>query len=312
MKILRYNQAWACRWNELVAKSSNGTFLHNRSYMDYHSDRFADFSLLALDDKERLVAVLPANAVGDKIYSHQGLTYGGWVVDPRHVDANVMLEIWQVSVAFLKENGFAGLIYKAIPSIYHRYPAEDDTYAIFRVGGELSSVLISSSVDLSCPLSFNSNATRGMKNARSLGVVLRDDVELEEYWGVLSDLLREKYGVEPVHSLEEMKLLQSRFPENMRLHCAYHEGEIVAGTLVYLCGQVAHAQYIAASARGKELKALPLLFDHVMMLYRERCRYFDFGTSNEQGGAYLNAGLLRQKAGMGARGIAHPTYAIPL
>ena len=31
-------------WNELVAQSRNGTFLFDRRYMDYHSDRFADHS----------------------------------------------------------------------------------------------------------------------------------------------------------------------------------------------------------------------------------------------------------------------------
>ena len=44
--------------------------------MDYHKDRFEDYSLMVFKD-EKLVAVLPANRVEDKLFSHQGLTYGG-------------------------------------------------------------------------------------------------------------------------------------------------------------------------------------------------------------------------------------------
>ena len=31
-------------------------------------------------DGEKLISVLPANKVGDMIYSHQGLTYGGLLI----------------------------------------------------------------------------------------------------------------------------------------------------------------------------------------------------------------------------------------
>ena len=66
-------------WNELVAQSRNGTFLFDRRYMDYHSDRFADHSLL-FSERGKTVALLPANRCGDTLHSHQGLTYGGLVM----------------------------------------------------------------------------------------------------------------------------------------------------------------------------------------------------------------------------------------
>ena len=60
--IRRYSPADAPQWNELVAGSRNGLILHLRGYMDYHSDRFADHSLMAYAGN-RLIAVLPANEV---------------------------------------------------------------------------------------------------------------------------------------------------------------------------------------------------------------------------------------------------------
>ena len=48
--------------------------------MDYHSDRFRDYSLMVYKN-EKIITLLPANRVGDTLYSHQGLTYGGLIYD---------------------------------------------------------------------------------------------------------------------------------------------------------------------------------------------------------------------------------------
>ena len=70
-------------WNDFVANAKNATFLFHRDFMEYHSDRFQDFSLLVLDEKENIKAILPANISANKVYSHQGLTYGGIVIDSK-------------------------------------------------------------------------------------------------------------------------------------------------------------------------------------------------------------------------------------
>ena len=64
-------------WNEFVANAKNATFLFHRDFMEYHQDRFEDYSLLVFDDNQQIIAVLPANKVGEALFSHQGLTYGG-------------------------------------------------------------------------------------------------------------------------------------------------------------------------------------------------------------------------------------------
>ena len=44
--IVRYTADKEAEWNAFVAQSKNGTFLFDRGYMDYHSDRFTDHSLM--------------------------------------------------------------------------------------------------------------------------------------------------------------------------------------------------------------------------------------------------------------------------
>ena len=75
IEIHRYTAAYHRDWNDFVSESSNGTFLFLREYMEYHADRFTDYSLLVYDGN-KLLALLPANRSGDVLYSHAGLTYG--------------------------------------------------------------------------------------------------------------------------------------------------------------------------------------------------------------------------------------------
>ena len=309
MKIIRYTSEEKSRWDSFVMASKNATFLHCRDYMDYHSDRFDDFSLMCVDESNNIVALLPANRVDDVVYSHQGLTYGGWITTIKSVNATTMLEIWQKMNEFLALEGVKKMIYKSVPHIYHRYPAEEDIYAIFRNKGAIYSTQISTTLPLDeSRLRFNENARRAIKHAMANNVKIEQSQEFGPYWLILSQMLSEQHNTTPVHSLEEIELLHSRFPENIKLYVARQDGEAVAGVVMFYTHTVAHAQYIAASPRGKELKVLPLLFDYIISNECGDCRWFDFGTSNEGGGLYLNEGLITQKSGMGGRGIAYNIF----
>ena len=88
--IRRYTPADKRIWDLYVAKSKNATFLFRRDYMDYHSDRFADYSLLFFKGS-RLYALLPANIEGDTLFSHHGLTYGGLIMDKEVCTADVLV-----------------------------------------------------------------------------------------------------------------------------------------------------------------------------------------------------------------------------
>jgi hypothetical protein len=312
--VKQYDPSLKAQWDETVAASRNGTFLHCRDYMDYHSDRFADFSLVAMRESGKLIAVMPACREDGTLYSHRGLTYGGWLMPLRHFDIGTMLEVWNLSLEFMRREGISRIIYKPVPHIYHRYPAEEDLYMVFRAGGKLVESNISAAIDLDEPLPFDRGNKSNVSTARRNGVEVGESDDWENYWHVLDSLIMEKYGHHAVHSLDEIKLLHSRFPHNIKLFTATAAGELLAGVVMYYCGrEVAHSQYIASTARGRQLKALPLLFDFLIKdAAHAGFRYFDFGISTEQGGHYLNEGLVSQKCRMGGRGIVYNTYEIKL
>ena len=128
-EIVRYTADRAEAWNAFVAESKNGTFLFDRGYMDYHADRFSDYSLMFYVG-DRLLAVLPAHAVGDTLCSHRGLTYGGLLMSVRLTIAETMTLFRELN-DMLRTSGFRHVSYKAIPWIYHRLSAEEDLYALY-------------------------------------------------------------------------------------------------------------------------------------------------------------------------------------
>ncbi len=309
VKISVYSPAQHSEWNHFVYGAKNSTFMHLREYMDYHSSRFTDNSLIAYQNN-KIIGVLPANRIGDTLYSHQGLSYAGWLVQTKHFDVTNMLRIWDAMAEFLPTVGIKRLVYKPSPHIYHSYPAEEDLYAIFRHNGVITSTTISTVIPIAEAIRFNENSRRAVRLAQKEGIVITETTDFAPYWDVLTELLNERYGVNPVHTLSEINLLHSLFPINIRLFTANLGDEVLGGTLIYHTGLVAHAQYIAASQKGKSMKVLPIIFDHLINSEFSQTRYFDFGTSNEQGGRVLNEGLVMQKTGMGGRGIVYNTYTI--
>lgn len=128
--IKQFNSEVTTEWNNYVSRAKNSSFLFYREYMDYHSDRFEDYSLMFYIEN-KLYAILPANRVNNELHSHQGLTYGGLIVD-EHVTVARTLTLFEELNEFLKSQGFTKVIYKPIPYIYNKVPAEEDIYAIFK------------------------------------------------------------------------------------------------------------------------------------------------------------------------------------
>lgn len=307
MEIRRYRREDKELWNFFVSKARNATFLFDRNYMDYHADRFDDNSFMFYH-KGKLKAVLPANVAGDTLYSHQGLTYGGLLLDKKATVEDV-LECFDSLNSWLRENGISKVVYKALPWIYQQYPSEEDLYALtWKCKAQLISRDISSSIVIDNKLKFAESRKSGIRKALSLNIEVGESNDVDGFWHVLEDNLGNRYNAKPVHTANEMKLLMSRFPNNIKLYVAKMNGEIVGGTLIYVTPQVVHTQYISASVEGKTHGALDLLFDYIINKVYANCPYFDFGKSTEQGGAYLNEPLIFQKEGFGGRGVCYDWY----
>lgn len=313
IEIAPYSADDAQRWDDFCAIAVNGSFLHTRRFLNYHGDRFKDLSLLILDDGKLvgLLAAAQSPAEPAQVVSHPGITYGGIVHCGKLVGMK-MLDALMAVRAWYREKSYTSLLYKALPHIYARAPAQDDLYALFRLGATRVRCDLSCAMDLSARLERSQRRKRSFKKAISV-VSVSDDLHLlEQLWPVLEENLSRKHDARPVHSLAELRMLRDLFPRHVALSCALINDQVEAGVVFFNSPNVWHAQYIAASAIAYEMAALDVVFESAMTrAAQEGVRYFDFGTSNEDAGRVLNDGLYRFKSEFGAAGVAHEFYQLP-
>jgi len=308
--VSRYEPSQEQEWNAFVDQSKNGTFLFKRAYMDYHAHRIQDHSLIARRG-DSIIALLPANIVEETLLSHGGLTYGGFVTSNR-MSTLAMLNVFRSVTTTLLDLGVTRLVYKTVPKIYHRMPADEDLYALFRHGARLYRRDVLSVTAASGARQIQARRRRGIKTARQAGIDITEARDPSDFWPVLEARLRTAYGVEPTHSLEEFTQLMKLFPQNIRLFQGHLDNEVVGGLVVYDSLMVTHVQYGAACAKGMEFGVLDLLYSYLIEEIFSDRPYFDFGISTEAEGQKLNIGLIEFKEGFGARAVAHDFYELEL
>lgn len=310
--IRRYQSTDKSLWDAFLTNAKNATFLFHRDFMEYHSDRFEDFSMIAEIDG-KLLALFPANRLGDTLFSHQGLTYGGFVLSDKckAVDTE---ELVQVLLNFARKNLFKKTVIKLIPSFYNRLSTNDLDYFILQNGGILSRRDMNLAIDMEHEFTISKSKLKHFRRISASGLNYVEEFDFSVFWTkVLIPRLHEKYQTKPVHSLEEIHYLASKFPTNIKQFSVYDGSEIVAGITVFESDKVVKSQYGATTQKGEQLRALDFLFICLIQKYKNEGKlFFDMGIVNENEGKCYNAGLLNQKEELGCSVYNHDFYTIEL
>ena len=308
-QVIKYKPDCYEEWNHFIEDAKNATFLFHRDFMEYHAERFEDFSLMVYK-KDRLLALLPANKLGNDIYSHQGLTYGGLVLY-EFIKFEVVADIFLEILKYLKANKLQNLVLKQIPSIYLGCFTDEIDYLLFILKAELIKKDTLSVIALNNKLKISSNRLEGYKRGVKHDLVVKEEDNFELFWNdILIKNLKHKHNAKPVHSLKEIILLKKYFPKNIRQFNVYKKDTIVAGTTIFESKYVAHSQYISADSNKNELGSLDFLHHHLITDVFKSKRYFDFGISNENNGINVNKGLQFWKEGFGARTVTQDFYKV--
>jgi hypothetical protein len=302
-------------WDTVVERSWNASFLHTRRFLSYHRDRFHDVSLSIEDERGRVVGVLPAALDPEderRVVSHPGITYGA-VVHGGALRGPRMLRALEAIVSTYRSLGHETLCYKAVPTIYHRVPAEDDLFALSSLGARTARSDLASVIDIQHRPPLGAGRRWHLGKAKESGITLASGSEyLPEFWQVVEHNLCTRHGARPTHTLEEISELQQLFPDRIECLVGQLDGEIVGGTVLFRLGHVVHTQYIASYPRGRAHSVLDLVLEEAITAAQTGgCRYFSFGTSMEREGS-LNEGLHRFKSEFGAGGAVHQIFELSL
>lgn len=298
-------------WDSFCSQSPLATFLHTRKYISYHGTRFIDQSLVISADN-KLIALFPAAidpSDSSVIVSHPGITYGG-LLHTGKLRGDLMLEVLKLIVALYKNESFSSLIYKAVPAFYHHPVIQDDIYALHQLNATRFRCDLTSIIDLSHRLTVSKLRKRALSKAKASHQQILQSFDLiDDVWLLLAENLREKHNQTPVHTLEQIKELHSRFPGN--IFCVYSKihDSVVAAVILFKTSTVLHAQYICSNQLGRETSSLDLIFARCFELCSELdLNFFNFGVSTESYGAVLNGNLYRFKNQFGAGSSVHEFY----
>ena len=309
MKIKRYTVDNQKEWDDFIKKSENGTFLHLRDYMDYHQDRFQDYSLMIYDD-EKPVALFPAHKNNRQIFSHNGLTYGDFIF-PKNFRTEYKLQVINESFKYLKNNWVDKVHIKTVPEIFKQYPNQINTYLYEIIGGKIEKILPFFVLDNQ---SFHPNSDRkkNIKKAQKLDFTVQQNPELiDEFWKIVDENLQTKYQSRPVHSLDEIKLLMKRFPNEIELITAIKDNKIISGALCFKINHTFHFQYIH-SVNDKELRGgVDSLVFRIIRYYLEKYQFISLGSAEKSNGL-LNKNLTYWKESFGAYAVNQYFYTFDL
>lgn len=311
MRVEIYTPSYRTKWDLFVNNAKNTTFLFKRDFIEYHKDRFKEFSLLLLDETDKILSILPGNLTPDNILiSHQGLTYGG-LITPQAFKLHNYIQSFYLILEFIHKKGIQTLRLKCFPQFFNVSPTDEIEYILFLLKATLFRRDVAFVIDQFNRIPYSGNIRREGNKAEKSGAYIKEDDDFDIFWEeILTPNLMSRFGVQPVHSLSEIKYLKSQFPTNIKQYNVYNNNEVVAGTTMFLTDLVAHCQYISASDTGRKNGSLNFLFKQLIDQTLSNHRHFDFGIVNEDNGTTLNSGMLFWKESFGGRSHKHDFYDI--
>ena len=296
-------------WNSFVEVAKNATFLFHRDYMEYHSDRFDDYSLLIFEN-DKLVSILPANRVGTTLFSHQGLTYGGLVITKK-CKLIEFITIFSEVLKFLNSNAILNFNLKLLPRFYCDIFSDELEYCLHVLDAKLTQRNANSVIDLKRTFFISKSRKENIRRGLNNNLKIKEELNFDLFWNaILEPNLKNKHNSKPVHSAKEMQLLQQNFPDNIKHFNVYDKEKIVAGTTIFIAGKVIHPQYVSGNKDKNSLGSLDYLYHYLITDKYKNYDFFDFANSNEPSEKRLNKGLLFWKESFGAKTVVQNFYEV--
>ena len=317
IKITPYQIDYFNLWNDFLAKAKNANFLFHRNFMEYHSDRFQDNSLLIFKNK-KLIALLPANRSKNTVYSHQGLTYGGLILEKK-IRSSEVFQIFKNLLVYFKQQGIKQLFYKQSPDYQSISSCQAIEIALFSIKASLQSCEICSVIELQ--KDFKILQKTRIKSTFDPNLIIKKEEDFYLFWELLNQHLTNKYKLSAVHSAKEIQNLAQKFKKNIELYTVWRGDKLLGGTVLFVNHYtgVVHMQYAANNTEGRKYGIHDLLFPFLIQKYQEgktsfgqKFYYFSFGISDIRETKSINKGLVNWKEKFGARTFAHRSFKIEI
>nr|MBX2843939.1 hypothetical protein [Flammeovirgaceae bacterium] len=290
-----------------IQNSQVPSLLFFRDFMEYHSNRFQDFSLMIFED-ESLFGVLPANIHENTLYSHQGLTYGGLVFNKK-MNLEKAMACFHSLFDYLNQQKIDQLIYKTCPDFAKPEQISFEDFPFQKVHAQLINQEISFAINLNEPIQIQQRRKRAINKASKLNLEIKKDENWKGFWENLENNLNSKFQAQPTHSLQEILYLKEQFPNHIHLFTCNQNTELLSGMVIFSNSNFIHAQYISSSEKGRAIGAVDFLMNHLLN-YFSNFNYFSLGVCTNKENNTINKGLMKWKEGFDAKPFTQNTYSI--
>ena len=308
-----YTPADEAEWDRFVMKESgNGTFFQTRNFLNYHPvGRFEDASLMVYNEHGGLGAVVPAALRMDgetRVFrSHPGSTFGGPVLRSTYNSAAKAIGILQAIEKYIAAR-YDAADFRPTPELFNAVENVALQYAFTYLGytqqTELSTwVPTFGQTPETLLASFRQNKKQDVKKALRQSLTFRAlqrRGELDAFHKLLCQNLQ-KFGVEPVHTADELwEFKNNRLTNIVGFYGAFEVEKLVAGGMTFYFAQanVLHTQYLAADLSIRSYSPAAYLYYQMLCLAAAmNCVALSWGISTEEHGKVLNFGLVESKEG---------------
>ena len=277
--------------------------------MEYHSDKFHDHSII-LYFKEKPAVIFPAHQYQNSIYSHNGLSFGGFLSNNNHGTEN-LFRFFRSILHYYSKESFTTLYYKKTPLIYQQHLAQSDEFFLFQANAKLENRETNLVIPLRSENKLQDRKKRAIQKSTSYGISVTESDNWDTFWEMLTENLQDRHKTRPVHTISEILKLKKQFTENIRLFMSQKNEKALAGTVLFIHPNVVHSQYIASTEMGRETGAVDFLFKNLIEKFNDY-NWFSLGVSSLRLGGKVNKGLTEWKEGFGAQPFSHDNYLIDL
>lgn len=305
----------------IMNRNTNGEFINSLNYLSYHGERFMEDSVVVRDRGSHVVkgVCLAAVSADDSsvVISHPGTTFAGPVYNLRDSYQTISQTV-KMMLSYYEER-YREIYIHTTPNFYSKQEIGLLDYLLLRNGYRygmtaLSNMIRIENIESEEQLLGIYEAKRRNQVRKTLKsnefVFKKVDRIAPDIWKRMNDNLYDRHSVHSTHTYEEIDSLQRKMPEFI-IPCEVRHisGEYAAFGLVYKFKNVFHTQYLDMNYKyAAECPNIFLIHHLLLEACRERFPVFNFGTTTERAGEYLNEGLWAFKSGYGGGSIILPAY----
>ncbi|MBC8214705.1 MAG: GNAT family N-acetyltransferase [Candidatus Marinimicrobia bacterium] len=302
-------------WDLFVNQSNNGTLFHLRDFLNYHIGReFIDHSLI-FEKNGTIIAVFSASEIFQNnrkiLYSHPGASFGGFVINK--ISYQIADEIIKLTTEYCKQNNFDEMFFVPTPRIYYKDYCETFDYALHWNNFETAEYYISSAIKTAGSLEDTLQQVQKRKQRYIKNTLSNQDFRFEwnknyeEYYPILMEN-KSRHGVKPTHTLEELKKLDSLFPDKFHLLIMYYKNKPVGGTLNFVANsKTAVIFYNMIDYKYESFQPAALqIYETIRWANQSGFEYLDFGVSQNpkaENPLSPSPSLIRFKEQFGSKGM---------